>query len=90
MQFKKKKKLRKSLVKKKKLRIYLYCKNKRTKAHLEDFNFSFGDLFFGNAAVNHIPCELIRILPIINQTKLYHRLSEIKEERPIKSGLKIT
>ena len=80
----KQKKISKTLVQKKNLRIYL------SKGHLEGIGLSFGDLIFGNAVVNHIPCELIRILPIINQTKqLHHISSEIKKERPIKSRLRL-
>lgn len=38
--------------------------------NLKSIGFAFGDLILHNAAINYIPCEFVRILPIINQTKI--------------------
>lgn len=43
-------------------------KQKKTKNYLKSISLSFGYLVLGNTAIDHIPSELVRILPIVNQT----------------------
>jgi hypothetical protein len=36
--------------------------------YLESIGLAFGDLVLGDAAVEHVACELVWILPVIDQT----------------------
>lgn len=53
----------------------------KTETNLEGIRLPFGDLILGNAAIQHIPCKFIWILPIIYQTTstVMHCIIEIKD-----------